>query len=130
MSRAQRDKSPVNPFSTRQIRHRWTQAGDMKKIFPLSVPGLQPPRVIAAIKNDVRKYVKRERRKPLTEGVDFWDFSCKVGLGEAAPEPRHVEEIIAAIDQAAAGDCASVYIEILATPGHRKSKGGDDAAVN
>ena len=44
---------------------------------------------------------------------------CK---GEAEPEVKHVEEIIAAIDQAAASQCASVYIEILATPGHRKSK--------
>ena len=96
----------------------------MKKTFPLTAPGHQPPRVIAAIKNDVRKYVKRERRKALPEGVDFWDFDCKVGQGEAAPEPKHVEELIAAIDQAAASQCASVYIEILATPGHRTSKGG------
>ena len=51
----------------------------MKKVFPFSAPGHQPPRVVAAIKSDVRKYVKRERRKPLPEGVDFWDFDCKVG---------------------------------------------------
>lgn len=95
----------------------------MKKTFPLNVPGHQPPRVVASIKNDVRKYIKRERRKPLPEGVDFWDFACQVGLGEAAPEPKHVEEIVAAIDQAAINQSASVYIEILATPGHRTSKG-------
>ena len=97
----------------------------MKKTFPLNVPGHQPPRVVESIKNDVRKYIKRERRKPLAEGVDFWDFNCKVGQGEAEPETKHVEEIVAAIDQAAAARCASVYIEILATPGHRKSKTGD-----
>ncbi|MDP3851871.1 MAG: DUF6172 family protein [Luteolibacter sp.] len=95
----------------------------MKKTFPLNLPGHQPPRVVASIKNDVRKYLKRERRKPLTEGVDFWDFNCKVGQGETEPEVKHVEEIIAAIDQAAASQCTSVYIEILATPGHRTSKG-------
>jgi hypothetical protein len=104
------------------MRCRWTQAGDMKKIFPLSAPGHQPPRVIASIKNDVRKYVKRERKKTLPEGVDFWDFDCKVGQNDATPEPKHVEEVIAAIDQAAAAQCASVYIEILAKPGHRQSK--------
>ena len=102
----------------------------MKKTFPLNVPGHQPPRVVESIKHDVRKYLKRERRKPLAEGVDFWDFHCKVGLGGAEPELKHVEEIIAAIDQAAARQCASVYIEILATPGHRKSKGGDDTAAD
>ena len=94
----------------------------MKKIFPLTVPGHQAPRVVEAIKNDVRKYLKRERRKPLTEGTDFWDFKCRVGLGESEPEAKHVEEIIPAIDRAAAAQCASVYIEILATPGHRTVK--------
>jgi hypothetical protein len=99
----------------------------MKKIFSLEVPGHQPPRVIEAIKNDVRKYVKRERRKALPEGVDFWDFDCKVGLGEAAPEVKHVEQIIPAIDQAAEKQCGAVYIEILAKPGHRTSKGETSA---
>ena len=96
----------------------------MKKTFPLTSPSHQPARVVEQIKSDVRKYLKRERKKPLPEGVDFWDFNCKVGLGEAAPETKHVEEIVPAIDQAVAGECAAVYIEILATPGHRKSKGG------
>jgi hypothetical protein len=91
----------------------------MKKIFPLSSPTHQPARVVESIKNDIRKYLKRERRKALPEGTDFWDFACKVGQGEATPETKHVEEIIPAIDQAAAQACSSVYIEILATPGHR-----------
>jgi hypothetical protein len=91
----------------------------MKKTFPLTAPGHQPPRVIEQIKSDIRKYVKRERKKKLPEGVDFWDFECQVGQGEAAPEKKHVEEVIPAIDQAAAAGCASVYIEILAAPGHR-----------
>ena len=91
----------------------------MKKTFPLTAPGHQPPRVIEQIKSDIRKYVKRERKKKRPEGVDFWDFECQVGQGEAAPEKKHVEEVIPAIDQAAAAGCASVYIEILAAPGHR-----------
>lgn len=94
----------------------------MKKIFPLTSPNHQAPRVVEQIKNDIRKYLKRERKKSLPESVDFWDFNCKVGQGEAEPEIKHVEEIVPAIDQAAANACASVYIEILATPGHRKSK--------
>ncbi len=98
----------------------------MRKTFPLEVPGHQPPRVIESIKSEVRKYVKRERRKALPEGVDFWDFDCKVGQGEAAPEVKHVEELIPAIDQAAASQCGSIYIEILAKPGHRKSKDGEN----
>ena len=97
----------------------------MKKTFPLTAPNHQPARVVEQIKSDVRKYLKRERKKPLPEGVDFWDFNCKVGQGEDEPETKHVEEIVPAIDQAVAAECASVYIEILAKPGHRTSKRGD-----
>jgi Family of unknown function (DUF6172) len=96
----------------------------MKKLFPLTSPLHQPARVVEQIKADIRKYLKRERKKKLTDGVDFWDFNCKIGQGEAAPEIKHVEEIIPAIDQAAAAECGSVYIEILAKPGHRTSKSG------
>jgi Family of unknown function (DUF6172) len=94
----------------------------MKKLFPLTSPLHQPARVVEQVKADIRKYLKRERKKKLTDGVDFWDFDCKIGQGEAAPEIKHVEEIIPAIDQAAAAECGSVYIEILAKPGHRTSK--------
>ena len=94
----------------------------MKKTFPLTAPNHQPARVVEQIKSDVRKYLKRERKKALPEGVDFWDFTCKIGQGEAPPESKHVEEIVPAIDQAAASQCASVYVEILAIPGHRQKK--------
>jgi hypothetical protein len=99
----------------------------MKKTFPLTSPLHQPARVVEQIKADVRKYVKRERKKALPEGVDFWDFDCKVGQGEAAPETKHIEEVVPAIDQAAAAEAGAVYIEILAKPGHRKPKDGADA---
>lgn len=94
----------------------------MKKSFPLTDPKHKPERVVAAIKNDVRKYLKRERKKQLPEGIDYWDFACKVGQGSEEPATKHVEEIVPAIDEAAASGCESVYIEILATPGVRKQK--------
>lgn len=94
----------------------------MRKTFPLEVSGLKPPRVIAAIKNDVRKYLKRERRKELPEGADFWDFDCQVGPDRATPEVAHVAEIIAAIDTASRENWATIYIEILAKPAHRTRK--------
>lgn len=94
----------------------------MKKIFPLTSPNHQPARVIEQIKSDVRKYIKRERKKALPEGVDFWDFNCMIGQGETAPETKHLEEVIPAIDAAGVNRCSSIYIEILAVPGHRKTK--------
>lgn len=94
----------------------------MKKSFPLEVPGLKAPRVVEAIKHDIRKYVKRERRKTLPEGVDFWDFACKVGQSTDAAVTKHVEELIPAIDEAAAAGWSAIYIEILAKAGHRVKK--------
>lgn len=99
----------------------------MKKVFSLTSPTHQPARVVEQIKADIRKYLKRERKKKLGEGVDFWAFDCQVGHGEATPEPKHVEEIIPAIDQAAASQIPSIYIEILAKPGHRTSKSATEA---
>jgi hypothetical protein len=95
----------------------------MKKIFPLAAPDRQPKMVLDAIKHELRKYLKRERRKPLPEGVDFWDFDCKVGKGEAAPEVKHPGDVELAIEDAQREGCPSVYVEILAKPGQRAKKG-------
>lgn len=94
----------------------------MKKTFPLQLPGKADQRVLEAIKGDVRKYFKREKRKPLTTGVDFWDFACKVGAGRAEPESKHPAEVVPAIDAAAKSGATAVYVEILAIPGHRMKK--------
>ena len=95
----------------------------MKKTFPLHQAGQADARVLEAIKQDVRKYVKRERRKPLATGVDFWDFDCQVGVDEAALAPKHWEEVIPAIEAATKIEGAvKVYVEILAKPGHRTKK--------
>lgn len=94
----------------------------MRKAFPLEAPGHKRPRVIDSIKSDVRKYIKRERRKTLPEEVDFWDFDCRVGADSENAKTVHIAEIVAAIDVAAQEDGPVVYIEILAKPGHRTRK--------
>ncbi len=95
----------------------------MKKTFQLKEPGQADQRVLDAIKHEVRKYVKRERRKPLTTGVDFWDFDCKVGANQAEAAVKHPAEVAAAIDAVAAAEGATtVYVEIMAKPGHRLKK--------
>lgn len=94
----------------------------MKKTFPLESPPHKPPRVVEGIKNEIRKYLKRERRKPLPEDVDFWDFDCRVGPGSESAKPVHVAELVQAVDIAAKESWTAIYIEILAKPGHRTSK--------
>jgi hypothetical protein len=94
----------------------------MKKTFPFHVEGIKPPRVVEAIKHDVRKYVKRERRKALPEGVDFWDFHCRVGPDATSNKAIHVDDIPHEIDEASKAQQPAIYIEIIAAPGTRSKK--------
>jgi hypothetical protein len=98
----------------------------MRKLFPLVVAGQEAPRVVDSIKNEVRKYLKRERRKPLPNGVDYWDFDCRTGRDRESPSPTHVAELITAIDTASAQSWSNVYVEILAKPGHRQRPAGNE----
>ncbi|MFZ4780127.1 MAG: DUF6172 family protein [Terrimicrobiaceae bacterium] len=94
----------------------------MKKTFPLHLPGKEDVRVVEAIKVTVAKYVKRERRKTLPEGVDFWDFGCKVGPDSETSADTHLTAVSKAIDEVGAAGTAEVYVEVLACPGHRAKK--------
>lgn len=94
----------------------------MKKTFPLQDPKKKPDRVVEAVKADVNKYLARERRKTLPEGVDYWDFNCKVGVSAETAQRVHVKELSKSIDHVAEQKVPSVYIEILATPGVRLKK--------
>ena len=51
----------------------------MRKTFQLHVEGKNRDRVLDAVKHEIRKYIKRERRRDLPEGADFWDFDCQFG---------------------------------------------------
>lgn len=94
----------------------------MKKTFPLAVEGKNPDRLLDATKHEIRKYLKRERRRALPEGVDYWDFDCRFGATEQTSVMAHVAELIDLIDAAANGGEKQFYIEILARHGHRKPK--------
>lgn len=94
----------------------------MKKTFKLSHPKIKLPRHIEAIKYEVKKYIKRERRKTLPPEVDFWDFDCRFGDDEASCEVIHLSAINKCISQAEAKQLESFYLEILVKPGHRRKK--------
>jgi hypothetical protein len=94
----------------------------MKKTIQLTHPKIKYPRMVEAVKNDVRKYVKRERRKELPEGVDFWDFDCRFGDTEAEAKPVHLAEIDACITDVEKRELLSFYVEILAKQGYRTKK--------
>ena len=99
----------------------------MKKTFQLQVEGKHPERLLEAIKHDIRKYLKRERRRDLPEGADFWDFDCKFGLTEATAEVVHLANVIACIDNAAKEQAQQLYVEILAKHGVRAKRPAGEA---
>jgi hypothetical protein len=99
----------------------------MKKTFPLTLEGKNRDRVVEAVKNDIRKYIARERRKPLPEGTDFWDFDCKFGASAETAEPVHMAALTGLINEIVAADGAQLYVELMAKPGHRSAK--PDAAA-
>jgi hypothetical protein len=96
----------------------------MKKTFPLKAEGKNPERMLEATKHEIRKYIKRERRRDLPEGVDFWDFDCKFGSSQETAGVAHLAELVPLIDALVKSDGAQFYIEILAKHGHRQVRAG------
>lgn len=94
----------------------------MKKTYQLQVEGKHPDRWLESIKHEIRKYLRRERRRSLPAGVDFWDFDCRFGETEGTSEIAHVASLIARIDQVAQSGGKQFYIEILAKHGIRQPR--------
>lgn len=91
----------------------------MKKTFKLTHPKIKTPRLVESAVSDVRKYIRRERRKELPKGVDFWDFDCKFGSTEAGAEVAHISELPKLMGKATEQALDSFYVEVLAKPGYR-----------
>jgi hypothetical protein len=86
----------------------------MKKTFELTHPKIKLARRVDAVKHEVKKYLKRERKKTLPEGTDYWDFDCKFGNTEAEAKSTNISEMNKLIDQAVAAERTDFYIQILA----------------
>ena len=86
----------------------------MKKTIALTDSKLNPARLVDLIKYDIKKYLNRERRKPLPAGMDYWTFDCRFGTSEQTAAPIFTSEINQHIDTAAAAQQPEFYIEILA----------------
>jgi Family of unknown function (DUF6172) len=102
----------------------------MKKTFKMTHPKIKVPRLVEAIKYEVKKYIRRERRKALPPNVDFWDFDCRFGVDEASSDVIHVSAINKYISQAESQQLESFYLEILAKPGYRRKKPREEQPIN
>lgn len=94
----------------------------MKKTFKLNVEGKHPDRHIESIKHEIRKYIKREKKKKLPEGFDLWRLDCK--FAKDADSPREIEftAITKNIDDAVSSNCDTFYMEIISSAVKRKKR--------
>ena len=88
----------------------------MKKTFKLTHEKLNLPRLVESIKHEVKKYIKRERRRTLPEDADYWDFDCRFGADEASSEVIHLSEINKSISWAESEQLETFYLEIMVKP--------------
>ena len=95
----------------------------MKKNYPLIAEGKNPDRLLEATKHDIRKYVKRCRRAPLPEGVDYWDFDCAIGADKNSASAAHLSALIGLLDAAAMEGKAAIFVEVKPKNGHRVHDG-------
>ena len=100
----------------------------MRKTYALRPEGKHPDRVLDAVKHDIRKYMKRERRVPLPAGVDFWDFDCRLGTTQGSAEVIHPAALIQQLDALAQSGGTTAYVELLAKPGVRQRREGEPQA--
>lgn len=91
----------------------------MKRTYQLHIEGKNRERLLDAARHDIRKYQQRERRRPVPEGFDFWDFDCRLGADEASAEKAAVGELSALITALTQDGANTFYVELLARPAKR-----------
>lgn len=94
----------------------------MKKTFLLHIDGKNPDRVLEAVKHEIRKYIKRERRRDVPPGADFWDFDCRFGTTAETAQPAHLAALTGLINEVAQAQGPQFYVEILARAAQRQAR--------
>ncbi|QKF73067.1 hypothetical protein AFAEC_0892 [Aliarcobacter faecis] len=94
----------------------------MKKIFQIDVSNKTRERQIDSIKNEIRKYIKREKSKKLADGFNSWFFDCKFGQTQEVAKEINFADIIKSVDFAQSENFDSFYIEIVARPVFKDKK--------
>jgi Family of unknown function (DUF6172) len=94
----------------------------VRKTYLLNVEGKNRDRLLDAAKHDIRKYVKRERSRPLPPGVDFFDFDCKLGASEGAAAALHFATLMASVDALVKDGADQFYVEVVTKHGHRSAR--------
>ncbi len=103
----------------------------MKKIFKLTDETKHEDRVLEAVKHDIRKYVKREKKKKLEDAqTTYWDFDCKIGVTPESAKEVEYDDLIKALDAVKATGATECYVEILAKVVQKPTKEIDDEEIS
>jgi hypothetical protein len=94
----------------------------MKKTFKLTSGNHKPARVADKVKNEIKRYIMRERNKDVPDAMDFWDFDCRIGDTQENAQKVHLNDISKSIDLYVAKEAETFYMEILARPGYKPAK--------
>lgn len=86
----------------------------MKKTFQLDHPKIKVPRVVDSVKHDIKKFLKKERKKDLPSGAKYWGFDCKLGQSEETAVEVHVSSLSKNIDALVENNIMTIYVEITA----------------
>jgi hypothetical protein len=95
----------------------------MKKIFKLHDEKKAPERIVEAIKNELRKYIKRERGKKAKEDSKlFWKIACR--FGKSVDEARSVdfETLMKQLDTVVASEWSECFVEVVVSAEPREER--------
>lgn len=84
----------------------------MKKTFNLEHPKIKVPRVVDSVKHEIKKFLKKERNKPLPFGAKYWDFNCKFGQSKETAVDIHQSSLMKNIDDLVENNMMTFYVEL------------------
>ena len=98
----------------------------MKKIFKLRDEKKHEDRVLEAVKHEIRKYVKREKKKKLPDAKTmYWDFDCKIGATSESAKVVDFDALIKELDAVKEAGATECYVEIFAKAVQKPTKEAD-----
>lgn len=84
----------------------------MKKTYKLEHPKIKVARVVDSVKHDIKKFLKKERKKQLPSGAKYWGFDCKFGQSEESAVEVPLSSLTKNIDDLVANNIMTIYVEI------------------
>ena len=84
----------------------------MKKLFLIDIPNKTRERQVDSIKNDIRKYIKREKSKKLPIGFNSWFFDCKFGQTKEDAKVINFADVIKSVDLAQSENYPRFYLQL------------------